>query len=69
MHGKFWKGQNGALVAAIIWTLCAVLWGAQLIARIQTADQGLVMLTLFVTALSLINAIIYWRRYVTLRNK
>ena len=69
MHGKFWKGKNGALTSAVIWTLCAVLWGSQLVARLQTADEGLVMLTLFVAGLSLINAVIYWRRWVTLRNK
>lgn len=69
MHGKFWKGKNGALTSAVIWTLCAVLWGSQLVARLQTADEGLVMLTLFVAGLSLINAVIYWRRWFTLRNK
>ena len=69
MHGKFWKGKNGALTSAVIWTLCAVLWISQLVARVGSADQGLVMLTLVVAGLSLINAVIYWWRWFTLRSK
>lgn len=67
MHGKFWKGKNGALVSAIVWTLFAVLWGSQLPAR--SGDEGMMMLTLFVAGLSLVNAVLYWRRWFTLRNK
>lgn len=69
MHGKFWKGKNGALTSAVIWTLCAVLWIGQLAARAGSADQGLMMLTLFVAILSLINAVVWWRRYLILRRK
>ena len=69
MHGKFWKGKNGALTSAVIWTLCAVLWISQFALRAKNADQGLIMLTLFVAGLSLVNAVLYWRRWFTLRNK
>ena len=61
---EFFNSRAGVKATAILWTAVAAIWIVLCVSRLaESAEEGLIVLSVITAVLGVINSVIQWTRY------